>query len=147
MKNVRNVDLSELKPWRLEYLCQSESRMIFNDGPNKLVPAENGLVQIHLRFPNGEPFTAHVTREVFEKYFVPLYPLPFKGPDSVLRTCPECGLDAVRWKIVRARPLPLPPDEFHTFFEARCADCDFRDKGSGRVLNSDELGVLEVMES
>ncbi len=72
------TDLQKITPVPLELLSYSEHREIFRDG-NELVPADNWLMQIHLRFPGKGPFTAHVTWEVFEKHFLPLYPEP-SGP-------------------------------------------------------------------
>ena len=70
-----STDLQKITPVPLEFLSHSEHREIFHDG-DKLVPAVNGLMQIHMRFPGGDPFTAHVTWEVFEQFFLPLYPEP-----------------------------------------------------------------------
>lgn len=68
-------DLSAMRPKPLELLCHSEHRAIFRDG-SRLVPATDGLMQLHLRSPGGEPFTVHVTWEAFEKHILPLFPAP-----------------------------------------------------------------------
>lgn len=89
------MDLSDITPVPLEFLSHSEHREVFRDG-DKLVPAVNGLMQIHLRFPGGEPFTAHVTWEVFERFFLPLYPeapeTPSPGSPEALATLLESDM-------------------------------------------------------
>jgi hypothetical protein len=63
-------DLQKIEPVSLEYLACSEHREVFRDG-DELVPSTDGLMRIHLRFPGGRPFTAHVTQEVFREFFLP----------------------------------------------------------------------------
>jgi hypothetical protein len=63
-------DLRKIKSVPLEYLAHSEHREVFRDG-DELVPSTDGLMQAHLRFPGGKPFTVHVTQEVFREFFLP----------------------------------------------------------------------------
>lgn len=55
----------------LEVLSFTENRKVFRDGPDEIVPADGGLMELHVRRPGGKPFTVYVTGQVFNDFVRP----------------------------------------------------------------------------
>jgi len=65
------MDLKDAKPIvSLEVLGYSEFREVLRDADD-LVPAPCGFVHMHVRTPEGAPFTVLVAEEVFQSHVLP----------------------------------------------------------------------------